>query len=302
MDREINKAQFVLMICTEGYYQRVMGQAAKGTGLGVQWESGLIYQHLYNATGNNAKFIPVIFREDDVRFIPTPAQGATRYCISSDAGYEALYARLLGRPPAEKPPLGIRRPMPQREVKTDVAMFLSVPIDIDLWNKAKWAATITMTSQSRPPVLGLGFRDANAAQQIFQDWHKRYGSKDEFDELRVSIIEGDIPGKGPGYSVHIGSDPENLLRRYRKFGFFAEGDLLASVSRVNRMKIEDPMNLQRFKDAYRKFKSYFLAPGVVDAKGALLKWSPELKIYKSTIHFRTVDEIGPNDPDHVVVG
>jgi hypothetical protein len=122
MDREINKAQFVLMICTEAYYRRVMGQEPPGVGLGIAWEGSLIYNYIYASGSLNTKFIPVVFRDEHVKYIPTPIQGATRYCVSTEDGYEQLYSRLIGRPPAEKPSLGKRKALPRREVKTDFAM------------------------------------------------------------------------------------------------------------------------------------------------------------------------------------
>jgi hypothetical protein len=118
MDREIKKAQFVLMVCTEAYYRRVMGEEVPGIGLGIAWEGNLIYNHIYSAGSRNTKFIPVIFDAAHAVYIPTPAQGATRYCASTPDGYEQLYSRLVGKPPADKPPLGKRKALPQREVKT----------------------------------------------------------------------------------------------------------------------------------------------------------------------------------------
>src|SRR5947209_5327446 len=53
MDRQIRAADFVLMICTPTYYRRVMGEEQQGSGLGVAWESALIYQYIYNAGTNN---------------------------------------------------------------------------------------------------------------------------------------------------------------------------------------------------------------------------------------------------------
>ena len=110
MDREINKAQFVLMICTQAYYRRVMGEEKPGIGLGIAWEGSLIYNHIYASGSLNTKFIPVIFDQEHAKYIPTPIQGATRYCVSADYGYgyEQLYSRLIGKPPTEKPPLGKR--------------------------------------------------------------------------------------------------------------------------------------------------------------------------------------------------
>ena len=89
MDREITKAQFVLMICTQAYYRRVMGQETPGIGLGIAWEGNLIYNHLYSAGSLNTKFIPVLFHPAHGRYIPTPTQGATRYCLSTHDGVRA---------------------------------------------------------------------------------------------------------------------------------------------------------------------------------------------------------------------
>ena len=47
MEREIRNANFVLMVCTETYYLRVMENEEPGKGLGVQWEGHPIYQHFY---------------------------------------------------------------------------------------------------------------------------------------------------------------------------------------------------------------------------------------------------------------
>ena len=96
MDREINKAEFVLMICTQAYYLRVMCQEPAGVGLGIAWEGNLIYNHIYKTGSLNAKFITVIFLPEYAKFIPTPIQGATRYCLNTDDGYEQLYNRLTG--------------------------------------------------------------------------------------------------------------------------------------------------------------------------------------------------------------
>ncbi len=66
----------------------------------------------------------------------------------------------------------------------------------------------------KPPIMGLVFSgDIEAGKTIFSDWLKRLGRRDAYGELRISIIEGDIPGLEPGYSVHITSDPANTMVR-----------------------------------------------------------------------------------------
>jgi len=183
-------------------------------------------------------------------------------------------------------------------------MFLSLPVDPDLWDRANWRATVFMRPEENdsPSILGLGFANEDAARQIFQDWRKRYGRQDQLEELRVSIIEGEMPGRSPGYSVHVGADPQNVFRRYQKLGLMMDGDLLGISSRVNRMNAPNSPNLAAFKKAYGQFKAYFLAPALVDEGGTkILKHMLDLSILKRTIYFRKASEIGDNDPDSVVL-
>lgn len=114
MDRQIHKADFVLMVCTETYYRRVMGEEQPGKGLGARWEGHLILQHLYNRGVVNTKFIPVVFAETDTQYIPTPAQGATFYRPDTEEGYEALYRRLTNQPLTPKTSIGTIRKLPPR--------------------------------------------------------------------------------------------------------------------------------------------------------------------------------------------
>ena len=235
MDKKIRDAQFVIMICTESYFRRVMGEEESGKGLGVKWEGNIIYQHLYNTDTENTKFIPVIFSKSHKSFIPIPLQSATYYYIETQEGYDDLYWRLLNKPKVDKPKLGKLRALPEKPIKTNPIMYLTSPIDIDSWDKAKWRAIYFELHQDSPPTLGLVFKNENFARKIFTNWRERYGSKDKYEELRISIIEGAIPGKDPGYSIHIGSDPDAAFNRFKTAGFEFDDDLLVFVSRVHRM-------------------------------------------------------------------
>src|SRR5205823_5051635 len=48
METNLDAADFVLMVCTETYYRRVMRQEKAGKGLGVQWEGSAIYNRIYD--------------------------------------------------------------------------------------------------------------------------------------------------------------------------------------------------------------------------------------------------------------
>jgi hypothetical protein len=150
--------------------------------------------------------------------------------------------------------------------------------------------------EDRPPALGLGFVNEDAARQIFRKWEEWVGPRDEGEELRVSIIEGDIPGQRPGYSVHVGLDAQALLERYKRIGLATDKDLFVTPSECNRGN--NLSHLAAFKEAYRRWKTYFLAPVIINKDETKPpKVLHEMKIYKSKIHFRHVSEIGEDDAD-----
>ena len=119
MEKQIRDADFVLMICTDTYYRRVMGEELSGKGLGVRWEGKLIYQQLYQVgseTGR-AKFIPVLLEGGSVEHIPLPVRGNIFYQLDSEAMYDNLYRHLTGQPITVMPELGQQRTLPQKEQK-----------------------------------------------------------------------------------------------------------------------------------------------------------------------------------------
>ena len=114
MERQIEKADFVLVVCTESYLRRFRGLEEPGRGLGANWEGAVITQELYNAALRNTKFIPVIFSPQDGEHVPIVLQGVTRYRADHDEGYEALYRHLTGQPEVPPSELGPLKKLPPR--------------------------------------------------------------------------------------------------------------------------------------------------------------------------------------------
>jgi hypothetical protein len=130
MDKQIRDVDFVLMLCTETYYRRVMGEEEAGKGLGVRWEGNLIYNQLYQNESINPKFIPVLFDGGQVKHIPAPLQGVTIYWVDRAEDYDRLYRYLTDQPRALKPKLGeIRRlpPLQPQARQTDFFKPWNVP-------------------------------------------------------------------------------------------------------------------------------------------------------------------------------
>ena len=300
MDRGIKNADFVLMVCTENYYKRVMGEEKTGVGQGLKWEGRLIYQHLYNSDSQSQKFIPIVFRDEEISYIPIPIQGGTHYNTTNPNQYDKLYWLLRGISPVKKPDLGKLRPLPKKERKS---LFVGGFIDVDLWNKGKWCGIAVSQDYElkEPPSLCFLFDDETVAREIMQKWLLRLGDTDNYNELRISIIEGDILGKEPGYSIHINANVENIIKRSDVEGLNIPQEMFMIFGRIHRMyPAPDSKNLEIFKASYKRFGSYFLKVGTFYGKA--IKILDDIHLHKRDIEFRNVEDIqSKDDLDYVVL-
>jgi hypothetical protein len=112
MLNQVDRADFVLVACSEEYDRRFRGNEAYGKGKGATWEGGVIIQELYDAQGQNSKFIPITLHPEDFKFIPSPLRGTTYYVLQSDDGYNLLYRHLTDQHETPSPPLGTFKKMP----------------------------------------------------------------------------------------------------------------------------------------------------------------------------------------------
>lgn len=112
MDREIQKADFVGLVCTETYLRRVEGRESPGKGRGVLWEAKLVYNHLYLADTAVQKFVPILLDAGVPSSVPWPLRGLACYQVSTVEGYEKFYRHLTGQHACEKPILGRLKALP----------------------------------------------------------------------------------------------------------------------------------------------------------------------------------------------
>src|SRR5215470_19573224 len=114
MERQINGADFVLLVCTETYWHRAEGHEQPGRGLGVAWEADLIRDALFEHPHENTRFIPILFRATDERFVMQRLRFVARYVLdeyaldarSANNGYGLLYRHIMNQPLVKKPPVG----------------------------------------------------------------------------------------------------------------------------------------------------------------------------------------------------
>lgn len=113
MINRIQEVEFVLLICTQNYYDRFRGKGNNDVGRGVKWEGTIIIQDLYTKTLNE-KYIPVLFTESGkLEYIPEPLRSSSHYQL--DQQYEDLYRHLTKQQDTPKPELGKLRQLSARE-------------------------------------------------------------------------------------------------------------------------------------------------------------------------------------------
>lgn len=173
--------------------------------------------------------------------------------------------------------------------------------DIETWERANWRATLFMSygEPGIPPCLGLAFDDGADGKEIFRQLRAALGDDDVFDELRVSIIEGDIPGEQSGYSVHVSSEPANTAKRLHRAPVIGPFVIARQIHRMN--PDAGSPHLARFKQDFSREGRYLLVPATFNASDESASPHLELAIGKHHIHFRQASDIAPDDIDAYAV-
>ncbi len=302
MDRGVEKSDFVLVVCTETYYNRVMGTDEKG--MGIKWESTLIYQQLYNAGSNNTKFIPVIFTDGKFEHIPVPLQGATFYNVDNEGDFDKLYWRLRGIK-SKKPELGKLRELPVKERRT---LWVSDLINQDEWEEAKWkngVGYLMAEKNGGPPIIVLYFETMEQGQKLFSGLIDKIGNEDKQERLRVSIVEGEVPHRRNGYFVVIGENIEVTEKIVNSEENAESINYIAINQRFHRIYTEtESLSLKKFKEEYKKYQCCYIAPGIQNNDGKSerpFEADFSRMIFKRKIEFRNYSDISEfYDPESIL--
>ena len=245
MENQIENADFIVVVCSESYWKKCHETSGKG----VIWEVNMVYQKLYDEHCDSTKFIPVIWNQDDDKYILTPIKPYTHYNIGTEDGYQGLWRHILNIPKYEKPELGEIDPKKYESieslpVKKQRTMFFSSPIDIEKWNTANWKGMVYMLSPEPgiPPILGLLFNNYEAGKSIFKQWKNNYKGVSPDDYLKITYIIPPLPKDcyvysdpeknfGKGYFVHIGVNEDKAIERAIASGIKPDEILLTFISR-----------------------------------------------------------------------
>lgn len=291
MENQIESADYVLIISTKTYLEK-FNQVQEGKG--VSWEISSIYQSLYKLRGHNNKFIPVVFCEEDKVYVLKALQPYTIYNIETQFG--KLKNRIYGVPNVVKPP--VVEPLPERNRK---CMFISSPINIELWDKAQWKGTAFLCYPKMGWLLGFLYAgDQKSAIEIFNEWK-------EYDDINkhmdIAFIEGNIEELPPnGYTCMVMPNiPESYKRIKNEYG--DDEVFVLAISRFQRMYPSDNFKMyDRFKEIvdYNKGKPIPIIPITLkDNKKPFVEDNldphPEQIVYVKNVRYISADEIRPTD-------
>ena len=198
----------------------------------------------------------------------------------------------------KEPPKFVTKPPPKdlndKEQLRHTDRRIFSPIDIPLWDRAKWRGTLYVSHPDGPPILAIGFEDGEAGQAIFRAWKERWGDVDKDDELRVAIITGLSKQNPAEYAVVVGPNLRHVPED--------ENKRLLFVSRIHRMTPNNLQNLEHFIQFHNRMGYFFLAPAQINADGNNHQMpSREHALLKRKLDVRQAWQIGENDPDIAVL-
>ncbi|MCG6868545.1 MAG: SUMF1/EgtB/PvdO family nonheme iron enzyme [Gammaproteobacteria bacterium] len=95
---ECQRADQVLVVCTEDYKRQTEIDSGPDAGRGVRWEWEIIARELYDNKLRNTRFIPVLPPGGRRAHIPGPLSDYTAFALENDDQYLALYRILMNQP------------------------------------------------------------------------------------------------------------------------------------------------------------------------------------------------------------
>lgn len=222
--------------------------------------------------------------------------GDTAYEITRDIPWQPFFEEATeishlklgkGEPPEEL--------FDTERLKHSDVRFVS-PIDTPKWHEAKWRSVFFMTAPDVdyfPPVFSLGFLNKSVAAKLFRGLRSRYGEIDENNALRIAIIRGVWSSNPHAYAVVVGPNIELIPRD--------STTLLKFGARVQVMTPTSTLNLDRFLAEYYRHGRFILACAHMPSPTESPEPMMDDALGKYHLAVRNAWEIGPNDPDAVVL-
>lgn len=168
------------------------------------------------------------------------------------------------------------------------------PINMPLWDKARWNATgfAELPSESPMPRLILVYADSDEGRKIFRGWRKKVGAVDTQNWIGLTIITG-ISRTNPSHYRLAVSVSESFLHAQ-----VSGHQRFAMVYRMHDMTPGNDANLKTFLASYSKASRFVLQPGTSVGGNQLLWREDDAALGIELRHLAVVPawKIGPGTP------
>lgn len=180
-------------------------------------------------------------------------------------------------------------------LKHDEVVVSSI-INTHLWDEAVWRGVVYAHSgvvDTRPPLLGLAFKNRKSALSIFKEWNDKFGRKDVNDRIKISIIRGICSDNVHHYRVIVTPSFESFNKLTELPKVF--------VGLSHKMEPKSSRNLDGFLRQFKRHSRFYLVPAVIldgrDEPELVLDYS----ILSRNLHVKQAWEVDANDCDAVAV-
>ena len=152
------------------------------------------------------------------------------------------------------------------------------------------------------PTLLLPFVNEKYAVKIFEDWIETIGKDDKMENIRIALVEGDVPGEEAGYYVVVGNNIDEAVKRAEASGSSIDELMILNVSRIIRANPNDNFQaFNYFKEAYHKYGEYILMPAVLNERTGQITPLTKYGIHKKQLIYRNIADIKENDQDAILL-
>ncbi|HGX3311195.1 TPA: hypothetical protein ACNH8R_002220 [Pseudomonas aeruginosa] len=152
-------------------------------------------------------------------------------------------------------------------------MRVMSPINLPLWEKAKWKGTGVALPQVpgevAPPMMALAFENFDAGKKIFRGWRKKVGIENRDGWLSVTVITGIRRGRPLDYRVAIGISESYMAATAN------DRRLFAMAYRMHDMTPSSSRNLDALQHHFRHAGFVFLMPMAFNAASSGMEMTNE---------------------------
>lgn len=300
MRTQVKEAEKVLLVFTETYQRRFEGDEEQGKGLGVTFEGVMVTQSLYESGGRNAKFRPVVFRDEDTQFIPIELRSFNRYRVDTPEHYQNLLRWLYEAPRIIPPTLGQKMHLPPAP---GYRLFPS--FDKSLHEKGdesvcgneaskgaiQWEDHLGHTYQGEPPAIicqAIQLSGTNISGKPIRIEAARLTSKISMESVEVDI--GTVDGWMRPEQVHS-IRPKSKVTLRARFNppkgltaqeFINSWGQCAFLLKYNAVKEEIPISEEMTRALYENFEPEVIAPRPIQKAPSRMRWSRDGTIARSS--------------------